>query len=86
MKEAIATIKKTRSIQEKYGVQTKKAFGQNFIIEPKVVEKIANAAIASKNDLVIEVGRDRSAHSISLRKKRSCDRVRDRRKTASYLI
>lgn len=56
MKEAIATIKKTRSIQEKYGVQTKKAFGQNFIIEPKVVEKIANAAIASKNDLVIEVG------------------------------
>ncbi len=56
MKEAIATIKKTRSIQEKYGVQTKKAFGQNFIIEPKVVEKIANAAIASKDDLVIEVG------------------------------
>lgn len=56
MKEPIATIKNTRRIQEEHGVHTKKSFGQNFIIEPKVVEKIADAAIRSKEDLVIEVG------------------------------
>lgn len=56
MKEPIATIKNTRRIQEEHGVHTKKSFGQNFIIEPKVVEKIADAAIRSKDDLVIEVG------------------------------
>ena len=56
MKQAIATIKKTREIQEKYDVHTKKSFGQNFIIEPKVVEKIANAAVFSPDDLVFEIG------------------------------
>ena len=39
MKQAIATVKKTKEIQEKYKVFTKKSFGQNFIIEPGVVEK-----------------------------------------------
>ena len=56
MKQAIATIKRTREIQEKYDVHTKKSFGQNFIIEPKVVEKIANAAVVSPDDLVFEIG------------------------------
>lgn len=40
MKQAIATVKKTKEIQEKYKVFTKKSFGQNFIIEPGVVEKL----------------------------------------------
>ena len=56
MKQPIATIKKTREIQETYDVHTKKSFGQNFIIEPKVVEKRANAAIQSPDDLVFEIG------------------------------
>ena len=56
MKDAIATVRKTREIQEKYGVYTKKSFGQNFIIEPKIVDKIADAAIQDPSDLVIEVG------------------------------
>lgn len=56
MKQAIATVKKTKKIQEKYKVFTKKSFGQNFIIEPGVVEKIANAAIQSKDELVFEIG------------------------------
>ena len=43
MRQAIATVKKTKEIQEKYKVFTKKSFGQNFIIEPGIVEKIANA-------------------------------------------
>ena len=56
MNQPIATIKRTREIQEKYNVYTKKTFGQNFIIEPKVVEKIANAAVLSPQDLVFEIG------------------------------
>ncbi len=56
MKTPIATIKKTKQIQETYKVFTKKSFGQNFIIEPKVVEKIAQAAIQSEDELVFEIG------------------------------
>ena len=37
MRQAIATVKKTKEIQEKYKVFTKKSFGQNFIIELKDV-------------------------------------------------
>lgn len=54
--DIIATIKKTHSICEQYGLYTKKKFGQNFIIEPKVVEKIAKTAIIDPNDSVIEIG------------------------------
>lgn len=56
MDRAIATIKRTKEIQEKYNVFTKKTFGQNFIIEPRVVEKIADAAIQSRDELVFEIG------------------------------
>lgn len=56
MDKPIATVSRTREIQEKYGVQAKKSFGQNFIIEPKVVEKIAAAAVDSPDDLVFEIG------------------------------
>lgn len=55
MKTPIATIKKTKQIQDTYQVFTKKSFGQNFIIEPKVVEKIAQAAIQSDDELVFEI-------------------------------
>lgn len=43
-------------IGEKYNISTKKKYGQNFIIEPRIVEKIAEAAILDKNDIVIEIG------------------------------
>lgn len=56
MDRPIATIKRTKEIQEKYNVFTKKNYGQNFIIEPRVVEKIAEAAIKSKDELVFEIG------------------------------
>ncbi len=54
--EPIASVKRTKEIQEKYDVFTKKTFGQNFIIEPKVVQKIAQAAIHDENELVFEIG------------------------------
>ena len=56
MDNVIATIRKTKEIQEKYDVFTKKMYGQNFIIEPRVVEKIAEAAIQSPDELVFEIG------------------------------
>lgn len=56
MSSAIATIRRTKEIQEKYQVFTKKTYGQNFIIEPRVVEKIAAAAIPDENQLCIEIG------------------------------
>lgn len=56
MEQAIATIRRTKEIQEKYQVFTKKNYGQNFIIEPRVVEKIAEAAIQDENELCIEIG------------------------------
>ena len=46
--QPIATIKRTKEIQERYQIFTKKSYGQNFIIEPKVVEKIAMAALEKK--------------------------------------
>ena len=56
MSSAIATIRRTKEIQEKHQVFTKKTYGQNFIIEPRVVEKIAAAAISDENQLCIEIG------------------------------
>lgn len=56
MDKPIATIQKTKEIQEKYNVFTKKTYGQNFIIEPRIVEKIADAAIHSRDELVFEIG------------------------------
>ena len=56
MSERIATVKKTKEIQDTYQVFTKKTYGQNFIVVPNVVERIANAAIHDKEEMVIEIG------------------------------
>lgn len=54
--QAIATVKRTKEIQDKYQIYTKKTYGQNFIIEPRVVEKIAEAAIQDSDECVFEIG------------------------------
>ena len=41
---------------EKYNVNFKKKFGQNFLKRHEVVERIANVCDLTKDDLVIEVG------------------------------
>ncbi len=56
MESPIATKKRTREIQEKYNAQTKKSFGQNFIVEPGVVDKIAKAACGDDGASVVEIG------------------------------
>jgi len=54
--KAIASISRTNEILKKFGIHAKKGFGQNFIIEPKIVEKIARLSDAGKQDCVIEIG------------------------------
>lgn len=56
MKKQIATISRTNEILNKYELFAKKNYGQNFLIEPNIVNKIANAAIKNDNTLVIEIG------------------------------
>ena len=41
---------------EKYNVQFKKKFGQNFLRDDSIVKKIVNASGVDKNSLTIEVG------------------------------
>lgn len=55
MTKPIATIEQTKRIMESYDAFTKKNYGQNFIIEPRVVEKIAQAALPEPATC-IEVG------------------------------
>lgn len=52
----IGSRTRTRAIMEKYGVRTKKSFGQNFLTDLNVLKKIVDAADISKNDNVIEIG------------------------------
>lgn len=54
MQKTIATISTTKEILDTYGLHTKKGFGQNFLIEPSVVERCAKSAGA--DGAVIEIG------------------------------
>ena len=54
--KAIATISRTNEILKKFGLYAKKSYGQNFIIEPTIVEKIASLSNTDKNGCVIEIG------------------------------
>ena len=44
------------SILQKYGLHTQKKYGQNFLIDAHVPEKIVEAADISKEDCCIEIG------------------------------
>ena len=56
MKKAIATYTTVNRIIDQYQIFTKKQYGQNFIIEPSIVENIAKNSCLSKKTAVIEVG------------------------------
>ena len=47
---------RTRAIMEKYGIHTKKSFGQNFLTDLNVLKNIVEAADITDNDNVIEIG------------------------------
>ncbi|MDO4293618.1 MAG: 16S rRNA (adenine(1518)-N(6)/adenine(1519)-N(6))-dimethyltransferase RsmA [Eubacteriales bacterium] len=46
----------TIAVLQKYNFNFQKKFGQNFLIEPRVLERIMDAAQISKQDCVVEVG------------------------------
>ncbi len=52
----IATYANTRKIIDKYELVLKKRFGQNFLVDPFVLQKIINGCEIENGDLVIEVG------------------------------
>ena len=46
----------TIAVLQKYNVRFQKKFGQNFLIDPHVLEKIIAAAGLTKEDFVLEIG------------------------------
>lgn len=56
MKKPIATPSRTKEILETYQMSAKKNYGQNFLIESGIVEKIARSAIISDHCVVFEIG------------------------------
>ncbi|WP_227763785.1 16S rRNA (adenine(1518)-N(6)/adenine(1519)-N(6))-dimethyltransferase RsmA [Zhaonella formicivorans] len=55
MKELTA-ISKIKEIMRKHNFKIKKSYGQNFLINESVVEKILDSAHLQKSDVVVEVG------------------------------
>ena len=46
----------TIAVLQKYHFNFQKKFGQNFLIDPHVLEKIVEAAGVTKDDFVLEIG------------------------------
>lgn len=54
--EKLSNPQKTIEIIKKYGFDFQKKFGQNFLIDPRVLDKIIAAAEITKEDFVLEIG------------------------------
>ena len=54
--QRVATPEGTKTLLNKYGFTFQKKFGQNFLIDPRVLDKIIDAANITKEDCVIEIG------------------------------
>ena len=46
----------TLAVLKKYGLHTQKKFGQNFLIDAHVPEKIVESARVCKDDMILEIG------------------------------
>ena len=56
MKKCLGNPQNTIEIIQKYEFMFQKKFGQNFLIDPHVLEKIITAAGVTKEDCVLEIG------------------------------
>ncbi len=56
MTEKLANPQKTIEVIQKHGFGFQKKFGQNFLIDPHVLDKIIAAAEITKEDFVLEIG------------------------------
>lgn len=55
-KPTLGNPQKTIEILQKYQFTFQKKFGQNFLIDTHVLDKIIRAAEISKEDMVLEIG------------------------------
>lgn len=56
MRRVIATPSRTKELLNRYQLFAKKNYGQNFLIEPGIVDKIARSAVVSDHCVVFEIG------------------------------
>lgn len=56
MKPYLASPGITRDVLKRHGFVFQKKYGQNFLIDPHVLEKIIDASEISKEDFVLEIG------------------------------
>ena len=56
MQEKLGNPQKTIEIIQKYQFAFQKKFGQNFLIDQHVLEKIIRAAGVKEDDMVLEIG------------------------------
>ncbi len=54
--QKIATVEGTKEVISKYPFAFRKKFGQNFLVDPHVLNKIIDSANITKEDCVIEIG------------------------------
>lgn len=53
---SLASVSDTKAILERFGLMTKKALGQHFLINDGVVARICSLADLTKEDKVVEIG------------------------------
>ena len=54
--EKLSNPQKTIEVIQKYQFDFQKKFGQNFLIDGRVLDKIIEAANVTKDDFVLEIG------------------------------
>jgi len=54
--EKLSSPSKTKEIINKYGFHFRKKFGQNFLIDAGILNKIIEGAMVSKQNMVLEIG------------------------------
>ena len=54
--EKLSNPRKTIEVIQKYQFDFQKKFGQNFLIDSHVLDKIISAAKITKDDFVLEIG------------------------------
>lgn len=55
-KRLIATPTRTAEIMKKYDITMKKSLGQNFLVEPSILDKMIHSAQITEETTVIEIG------------------------------
>ncbi len=65
----LASVSKTREVLEQFGLMTKKALGQHFLINDGIVSRICDFAQLSQDDVVVEVGPGIGTLSVALLQK-----------------